>query len=287
MDAPGKRKRDNEHSGNQKKRTITKKQWRVLRKNEYPAKQSATIQPGDSGIWATCNKGKEGKCVTELRELFNVYAEKLYPTAATQQTSAASQELIADDEDIEQAIQREVAEIRKPSTPQLFTHVHINMPCVVFFKTIAPVDPVSLVRQICEDVLEHRELKRTHFVMRLSPMTMIRRASTEGLEKVAREVLYTHFHQGPASPKKFAIRPTIRNHDTLTREEVIKQVASIVGPNHSVDLKYYDLLIIVEIYKNVCGMAVVDGSFERLKRYNVSELLGPTPKDAIGQMAAA
>lgn len=29
------------------------------------------IEPGDSGIWATCNLGKEGKCVTELRDCFD------------------------------------------------------------------------------------------------------------------------------------------------------------------------------------------------------------------------
>jgi hypothetical protein len=50
---------------------------------------------------------------------------------------------------------------------------------------------------------------------------------------------------------KFAIRPSIRNNKELTRDEVIKTVASIVGPGHKVDLQGYDLLILVEIYK-VC-----------------------------------
>ena len=34
--------------------------------------------PGDSGIFATCNKGREAKCVGELRDLFAEYAEQLY-----------------------------------------------------------------------------------------------------------------------------------------------------------------------------------------------------------------
>jgi tRNA acetyltransferase TAN1 len=28
------------------------------------------IEAGDVGIWATCNKGREAKCVTELKDLF-------------------------------------------------------------------------------------------------------------------------------------------------------------------------------------------------------------------------
>ena len=49
--------------------------------------------------------------------------------------------------------------------------------------------------------------------------------------------------------QQFAIRPSIRNNKVLMRDEVIKTVAAIVGPGHTVDLQGYDLLILVEIYK--------------------------------------
>jgi tRNA acetyltransferase TAN1 len=48
---------------------------------------------------------------------------------------------------------------------------------------------------------------------------------------------------------QFAIRPTIRNNKELKRDEVIKTVAAAVGPGHKVDLRGYDLLILVEIYQ--------------------------------------
>lgn len=35
----------------------------------------------------------------------------------------------------------------------------------------------------------------------------------------------------------------------MTRDGVIRQLADAVGPAHKVDLKHYDLLILVEIYK--------------------------------------
>lgn len=52
---------------------------------------------------------------------------------------------------------------------------------------------------------------------------------------------------------QFAIRPNIRNHTILSRDSVIKQVARIVGPDHQVNLKEYDLLIVVEVYKVCCA----------------------------------
>lgn len=48
---------------------------------------------------------------------------------------------------------------------------------------------------------------------------------------------------------QFAIRPNLRNHNTLTRDKIIKGIASLVGPPHKVDLKNYELLIMVEVYQ--------------------------------------
>ena len=100
-----------------------------------------------------------------------------------------------------------------------------------------------------------------------------------------------------ADRSQFAIRPTIRNHNTLKRDAVIKQVASIVGTDHSVDLKNYDLLILVDVNKvsssgiccltpltdlqNVCGVTVVTQEYGRLKKYNLQELFEPSTQDSV------
>ncbi|KAF2166214.1 hypothetical protein M409DRAFT_66703 [Zasmidium cellare ATCC 36951] len=271
MEQGTKRKAD-DAPANAEKRSKTKKQWRVPRRGDPPK----TIEPGDSGVWVTCSKGKEGKCIGEILDLFTEYAERLYPQAGQEQDGAEADE---DEEDIEKAIKAEVDDIRKPGAARLFTPVKINVQCVIFIKTIAPVDPVALVKTICEEAMENRARKRTRFAQRLSPMTLMGRASTEGLEHVAQEVLAPQFHQEPFQKRTFAIRPTLRNHNTLTRDSVIKQVASIVGPGHQVDLKNYELLVVVEVYQHICGVSVVNDSFERLKRYNISEIFDPTPKD--------
>lgn len=95
----------------------------------------------------------------------------------------------------------------------------------------------------------------------------------------------------------------------MKRDAIIKTLAGLVGQPHRVDLKNYDLLITVEIYKvgfasatashrrrmlphvemlhcdadyqtqNICGVSVVDHRFEELKRYNISEIFDPTPKE--------
>lgn len=110
-----------------------KKQWRVTRKNDNNATQARNIQPGDSGIWATCNKGKEGKCIGELRDLFAEYAELLYDDAngleaADSETKAAS----GVENDIENDIDAELAELSRPTKTQLFTPVRLEVQCGVW-----------------------------------------------------------------------------------------------------------------------------------------------------------
>lgn len=34
-------------------------------------------------------------------------------------------------------------------------------------------------------------------------------------------------------------------------------------------------------FQNICGVSVVDASFERLKRFNIAEIYDPTPQDTV------
>ncbi|KAI5361205.1 Putative THUMP domain-containing protein [Septoria linicola] len=278
-------KRKAEHSaGGDDKRAKSKKQWRTPKtgRDGAPYHQPQNIEPGDTGIFVTCHRSKESKCTGEMKDLLDEYGEKLHQTALDQDKDDGADDGAdgeGDIDDIEKEIKAEVQEIRKPKNVRLFTPIQLNTQCVIFFKTAPQVEPVSLVKTICEDAMSENARKRTRFAQRLTPMTLMGRASMEGLEQVALKVLAPHFHQEPFKARTFAIRPTIRNHNILTRDSVIKQVASLVGTGHQVDLTNYELLIIVEVYQHICGISVVDNDFERLKRYNISEIFEPTPKE--------
>ncbi|KAI9801232.1 MAG: hypothetical protein M1825_003506 [Sarcosagium campestre] len=199
--------------------------------------------------------------------------------------------------DIESDIRREVEMIKTPTTQSPFAAVKLDVQCggwyygyfpmillrglVLFFKLRKPLDPIRFVQETCRNALAHPREKRSRFVKRLTPMTLMGRATEKGLEQIAKEVLAPHFHQQDGAAKKFAVRPTIRNHGTLKRDAVINIVAASVGPGHHVDLKNYDLIILVEIYKNICGMSVVGNDYEELKRYNLAEIYDPTKKPTL------
>jgi tRNA acetyltransferase TAN1 len=85
--------------------------------------------------------------------------------------------------------------------PSCFADRKLTMVEVVFFKTIAPVEPTTFVERICQDAMNDPQRKRTRTAKRLAPMTLIGRASAEGLEKAALEVLAPHFHHEGVAPR--------------------------------------------------------------------------------------
>lgn len=130
----------------------TKKQWRAPKSSRDggPPHQPKVIQPGDSGIWVTCNKGKEGKCIGEMRDLFNEYAETLYAEALRAPTegndaaaedddgmsgpclchrSTANVRLSSGADDIEKEIAAEVSDIRRPAGTRLFNPLRTDVQC--------------------------------------------------------------------------------------------------------------------------------------------------------------
>lgn len=85
------------------------------------------------------------------------------------------------------------------------------------------MEPVAFVRHICRDALNNRHRKRTRFTKRLSPMTLVGKATEEGLESVAKEVLAPAFRKDPPEHRKvsfaFAFATSHGNVKVAIRKE--------------------------------------------------------------------
>ncbi len=226
--------------------------------------------------------------------------------------------------DIEASIRKELGSLNSAASSgeeqkRVFTPVRMHVDCILFTKTQPPVEPVEFVNRICQDA-KAASSGKTRYVNRLTPITRSGWANEKGVDEIARAVLAKWFvlaDDTSAGEKalpaysvsapliltmlvpwwcrrltpQYAIRPSIRNHATLSRDSVIKQIAALVDSRHKVKLEAPDKVIIVDIFKvgnradceehapplltrwqTVCGMSVVDGDWDSLKRYNLTEL---------------
>jgi tRNA acetyltransferase TAN1 len=183
--------------------------------------------------------------------------------------------------DIEASIEAELASMKPKAQgaapAQLFQSVRLEVMCVIFFKVDKRIDTVDFVQRICEEVLAGRVGARN--IMRLTPMVKMERAIQTGLLDCCTEVLGRSFvlegkDEGKEAGKgesvslstsschcycglsrlmawdeQYAIRPTIRNHSNLKRNDVIQSTASLVSAHHKVDLTNPDKIILLEIYQ--------------------------------------
>ncbi|KAJ5727549.1 hypothetical protein N7493_005369 [Penicillium malachiteum] len=243
------------------------------RKGEWKQQRSRNdIESGEVGVFVTCDKGKESKCCAEVTDIFSDIIEKSAKPGADEDSDS-------DDADIEAQIQRELEGLsasKKKSRP--VQAMQLDIPCVIFARlNDKSVDPVELVHKLCLDARANPDKKQSRFIKRLTPITMIRKTLSVDLEAFAKEILKPHFHSG-GPPKKYAIRPSVRGNSKINRDTIIKTVADAVGPEHPVNLKNYDLTILVDVVQNVIGMSVVGSDYDDLKRYNIAEIYEPSPK---------
>lgn len=225
-------------------------------------KAAGFIDPSTTGIYATCNRGKEQQC---RKELMNLFSEKI------PEYFNLEEEVEDDDEDlsIEDQIQKEINGIKQPPTKELLKPIELGCECLVFIKTRKPIKPEILVERICRESLVS-QVKNTRYTQKLSPVTYSVTPTVEELKKLAAIVLAPHFHQKDQKPLTFAIQISKRNFNTLERADMIQTIAECVGNDHghSVDLKKYQKLILVECYKSNVGMSVVN-DYLAMEKFNL------------------
>ncbi|KEF62844.1 uncharacterized protein A1O9_00817 [Exophiala aquamarina CBS 119918] len=205
------------------------------------------------------------------------------------------------DRDIEADIQAELDSLKPQpnaaSAPsQKLSCVELDIPCVSFVRfpseLVSSHNPVEIVRKLCTTAARKDfQGPRSRYIKRLTPISIVRKTMANGLESLCDELLPAHFlvEEDPSTKPaandtgnshsqgfKFAIRPTIRNNNKMNRDQVIQTVAAKVEAlgkkKHSVDLKDYDKLILIDVYRNIVGMSVVGSEFETLKRFNLAEI---------------
>uniref|UniRef100_A0A7M4FUS9 THUMP domain-containing protein 1 n=1 Tax=Crocodylus porosus TaxID=8502 RepID=A0A7M4FUS9_CROPO len=235
------------------------------------------LEPGMQGILITCNMN-ERKCVGEAYSLLGEYGEQLYgPEKFSDQDDklSGSEE---EEDDVEAALKKEINQIRTSTEQKLrrFQSVESGANNVVFIRTLG-IEPEKLVHHILKDMHTTKK-KKTRVILRMLPISGTCKAFLEDMKKYTE----TFFEPWFKAPNKgtFQIVYKARNNSHMSREEVIKELAGIVGslnPENKVDLNNPEYTIVVEIIKNVCCLSVVK-DYVLFRKYNLQEVV-KTNKD--------
>lgn len=262
-------------------------------RKKYKVVQS-TIDPNTSGIYATCARNKERLAAQELSALLEekvdeFYGEEIQKLKKEEPTNEGVSEVKEDCDgqrtlSVEEEVEKELLQIKSKSSDNakknrpFLQPIQLQTECLIFIKTRKPIIPEEFVAKIVHELADPKDMsKRTRYVQRLTPVTDSCHASMEELDKLCQRVLERHFHADGIEPLKFAIEINKRNFNTLDKMDMIRHVAGFIGKNgslkHTVDLKNYDKLVIMQCFKNNIGMCVVDEEYQtQYRKYNIQEI---------------
>ncbi|KAJ2783674.1 hypothetical protein H4R18_001584 [Coemansia javaensis] len=242
---------------------------------------SFDISPGMKGFFATCTRGRERSSAAEAIDLLESYAARLYPGLEEEVAAAEAEpepEPGAESGDIEAEIAREVAEMKSASKPALFRYLPTTIECLIYIKCHRRIDPGRLVQFMFADLVETRQ-RRTRFTGRLVPAQVTTTSKVDAIVKAAKAVAHDLLADD-AAPTTFALVVNIRYCDDIKRDDVIPAVAAPLDAKHKVDLKHAKHTIVIEIFKSMATVGLVQ-DYNALRRLNLQTLFDEPRPEAL------
>ncbi|KAG0061891.1 hypothetical protein BKA57DRAFT_439421 [Linnemannia elongata] len=230
------------------------------------------IDPKMKGVMVTCARGRETQAGKEACDLLSEYAQKLYGDSFNDEPAEQDE-----DESIEDAIAREVAQAKKTKGGKKFLPLSTGTDCVIFIRAM-DIEPSKLCHYVLSD-LQKSGSKRTRYCMRFIPVDETSYANMEDIETMSERVFKPYFHAEDQKPTTFKIIPKIRHNDKVERDALLKKLAGMAGQgqNHTVSMDDPEYIILAEVIKSICFMGVVR-DYEKLKKYNIQSIFEAAQK---------
>lgn len=242
-----------------------KRSWKGKSSKSKRQRCGALVEPGQYGIYVTCDRGREIKASRELQPLIIEKLEEFYPN--NEQTSEEED----DDDDsipVEDAIKKELANLHKVKDKKAIANeVRLNADSLLFFHFRKPAVPSEFTEKFCE-ILYKSKIKNTRFIQRITPIDRSCNATMEEFIKMATDILPDKVPKGTS----YMVNMTRRDFSIIERDDFMDEIAKIL-PDRQMHYKDTDKVIHMYCFKNNIGLSVTDYStFQKLCKYNLQQI---------------
>jgi len=244
------------------------------------AKYRRCLTENMTGFLMTCNN-REKETVREAYNLFNEYADLLYGKEEFKVEASKDAEDVKDvkaeedseeEEDIDAAFEKEKEGLQKQKKEQRrFQMVESGANNCVFIKTTKQIDPVLIVDKLVDDISTSGTSK-ARYILRLVPVVGTCKAYEKNMVELAENCLKQYF---PAGTKPtYAVLFKSRNNNQIRQKETIMTFAKVVhqlNEECTVEFKNPDIVVVVEVIRNICCVGVCRNFYQH-KKYNLVEM---------------
>ena len=182
----------------------------------------------------------------------------------------------SDDEDIEKAMAKEASEIKdKTPAQRRFQNVDCKAKNCIFIKTTLD-SPTEVAHAILAD-LDKTKVQKTRHAIRMLPVEATCKAVMKNIEETAQNLFKAYFETEFGVGIKYSSVCKIRNNQSISRMAILPNLGRIIkemNPLHSLCYDEPDLVILIEIIRNICCISVIKDFF-RFRKYNLHEVVKP------------
>ncbi|OQR93806.1 hypothetical protein ACHHYP_02268 [Achlya hypogyna] len=235
----------------------------------YKKRNVASTAKGSAGVLVSCDRTKERQVVKDILNILSEAADKHYPADDND-----------DDEDVEddsktsaEKLAEEIKGLKK--NKGRFVALDSGVKGVIMVQsTDTKVPIIALVDHIFDEIVATKQFS-SRFIQRLIPLENLCFPGVEEITAAVTPLIERHFKE--TTGLTFSVEVKKRNSGNIPSIDIINACVAVVGPNHKVNLTSPDVVILVEIFKNVCGVSVVT-NFHQFRKFNVRAILDPPPK---------
>lgn len=159
---------------------------------------STIIDPGQHGIFATCNRHKEPSAAKELKGYLQDKLDVYFPKQEEEEKDSDNKEDKKEELSIEDAIKQELEELNSSNkdsvNKDIIREIKINCDSMVFIKTRKPIVASEFVVKLCDE-LKNAKKKSSRFLQKLTPVDGSCNATKSEFEKLIRIMLEKPFKE--------------------------------------------------------------------------------------------
>lgn len=147
----------------------------------------------------------------------------------------------------------------------------------IFIRTTLE-DPLPLSLTIMDDILKQQQ-KKTKKLIRMIPVQATCRAYQDDILKTVKKQCESYFKEKGGS---FYIAIKVRNNNSVKQESLKSSLITVVSEAHSgntPELKDPEVVVNIDVIKNVCCMSFLPGYLTKYCKYNLLTL-GDKKKNA-------
>lgn len=238
---------------------------------------------GSKGLLVTCSVSCEQRCANEISSFLEIVSQSLLSKSpATNDVTISSDVSTSKEQQQEQEeppkkkmtlqemldMEKEEMEKEPEVKESAFIPMYSGVNGVIFIKmTHSDLTPTALAEAAAERI-QHPQAGDVHLrhTIRIVPLEKTCQVSVDDIVSTLKPIIEREFRKDGGVKYRFEYKS--RNNSSVSRTNVFPALMPVIPSGNTVDLKNSDVVVIIEIFKTTCGVAV-SSKYDALGKFNL------------------